>query len=109
MSAFSVTDLEGFADCLRKGAAESISENYTENLDDFITIDQIKNMIHQNNMGYDDEGLPIITENIFDNLFERIREDIYQVGLAKLAANGKIECAWDSDTNQMVFWTPESS
>lgn len=107
MQTFSITDLEGFADCLRKGAAESISENYTENLDDFITIDQIKNVIHQNIAGYDDEGLPIITENIFDNIFECVRKDIYQVGLAKLAANGMIECAWDDDTNEMVFWTKD--
>jgi hypothetical protein len=106
---YSITDLDRFAQSMREGAARSISENYTENLDEFITIDQIKNLIEQNNIGYDDDGLLQINENIFDNLFDYIRHDIYQVALSRLASNGYIECAWDDDGNEMVFWIDSKS
>lgn len=106
---YSITDLDGFAQFLRDGAARSISEGYTENLDEFITIDQIKNLIEQNHIGYDDDGLLQINENVFDNLFDYIRYDIYQVALSRLASNGYIECAWDDDSNEMVFWIDSQS
>ena len=34
---------------------------------------------------------------------------IYQSALAKLAASGTIESAWDSDKDKMVFWIDSKS
>lgn len=105
MQTYSITDLIGFAESLRTGAAESIVENSKENLDEFITIKQIINMIITKSLGQDSDGLYVIDEDIFDELFEQIRVNIYESGLAKLAAQDIIECAWDNDSNEMVFWT----
>jgi len=34
----------------------------------------------------------------------------HNVGLAKLASKGLVECAWDNETNEMIFWAnPEIS
>lgn len=104
MQTFSITDLDGFAISIRDGAARSISENYTENLDHFVSIEQVKKMISTNQIGLDEDGLPVITEDIFDSIFTEIRSMIYQIALSKLAANGLIECAWDNDSNEMIFW-----
>lgn len=104
MNTYSITNIDGFIETVRDGAARSISEKYTENLDDFISIGQIKNFIEEINIGTDDDGLPMITEDIFDDIFDYIRNTIYQVGLSKLAASNHIECAWDDESNQMVFW-----
>jgi hypothetical protein len=103
-TSYTITDIEGFAQTIRDGAARSISENYTENLNDFISIGQIKSIIEHKNIGIDDDGLYMITEGLFDEIFEGVRETIYQAGLSKLAANGHIECAWDDKTNEMIFW-----
>lgn len=103
-TSYSITDIDGFAQTIRDGAARSISENYTENLDDFISIGQIKSIVQNKSIGIDDDGLLMITEELFDEIFEYIRETIYQVGLSKLAATGQIECAWDGQKNEMVFW-----
>lgn len=103
-TSYSITDIEGFAQTIRDGAARSISENYTENLDEFISIGQIISLVKDTSIGTDDAGLLMITEELFDEIFENIRETIYQVGLSKLAATGQIECAWDSQKNEMVFW-----
>lgn len=105
METFSIMDMVGFADSIRNGAASSIAENFNENLDDFVSIDQIIAMIEKQSLGVDDDGNYVITEDIFDTLFENTRIQIYETGLAKLAAADKIECAWDEETNQMVFWT----
>ena len=104
MESYSIIDLEGFAKSMRDGAASSFEKDYTENLDEFISIGQVINMIKQNNLGLDDEGNYLINEDIFDDVFNNIRDWLYGVGLSKLASKGFVECAWDNDSNDMVFW-----
>jgi hypothetical protein len=104
MENYSIMDLEGYAKAMRDGAASSFEENYTEDLDEFITIPQVINMVKKNNLGLDEEGNYIINEDIFNEIFEGIRNQLYEVGLCKLAAKGFVDCAWDDETNEMVFW-----
>ena len=104
MESYSIIDLEGYAKAMRDGAASSFEKEYTENLDEFISIGQVINMIKKNNLGLDEEGNYLINEQIFDDVFNNIREQLYEVALAKLAAKGLIECAWDDESNDMVFW-----
>ena len=105
---YSITDLENYAVYLRDSAASSFSENYTENLDDFISVKQVINLIKKRSLGTDEEGNLTIDSNAFDNTFDDIRTWLYGVGLAKLSAKGIIECAWDNDLNQMIFWHSEN-
>jgi hypothetical protein len=104
MDSYSIIDLEGYAKAMRDGAASSFEKDYTENLDDFVTIPQVIDMIKENNLGFDEEGNYLIDEDIFDDVFNIIRDRLYEVALAKLAAKGLIECAWDDESNEMVFW-----
>lgn len=104
MDSYSIIDLEGYAKAMRDGAASSFEKDYTENLDDFITIPQVIDTIKENNLGFDEEGNYLINEDIFDDVFNIIRDRLYEVALAKLAAKGLIECAWDDESNEMVFW-----
>ena len=104
MESYSIIDLEGYAKAMRDGAASSFEKDYTENLDEFITINQIINMIEKNNLGLDEEGNYLINEDIFEDIFNNIRTWLYEVGLCKLAAKGFVDCAWDDTANEMVFW-----
>lgn len=104
MESYSIIDLEGYAKAMRDGAASSFEKDYTENLDDFITITQVINMIKKNNLGLDNEGNYVINEEIFDDVFNDIRDWLYGVGLAKLASKGYVDCSWDDEANEMVFW-----
>ena len=104
MESYSIIDLEGYAKAMRDGAASSFEKDYTENLDDFISIPQVINMIKGNNLGFDSEGNYLINEQIFDDVFNDIRNWFYEVGLCKLAAKGFVDCAWDDESNEMVFW-----
>jgi hypothetical protein len=104
METYSIVDLEGYAKAMRDGAASSFEKDYTENLDDFITIQQVINLIKSNNLGLDDEGNYLINSDIFDEVFNQIREWLYGVGLSKLVSKGYVDCAWDDEANEMVFW-----
>jgi len=104
MESYSVIDLEGYAKAMRDGAASSFEKDYTENLDEFISIGQVINMIKKNNLGLDEEGNYLINQEIFDDVFNDIRDWLYEVGLCKLAAKGFVDCSWDDDSNEMVFW-----
>jgi hypothetical protein len=106
MDNYSIVDLKGFAVSIRSGAAKSFSEDYSENLDEFISINQVINVIKQNSLGQDDEEYYVINELIFDDIFNEIRNWLYEVGLAKLAAKGYVDCAWDNESNSMTFWLP---
>lgn len=105
---YSITDLQNYAIYLRDSAASSFAEGYTENLDDFISITQVINLIKKRSLGVDDNGDLMIDGDSFDNTFDDIRNWLYGVGLAKLSAKGIIECAWDNDLNQMIFWHSEN-
>jgi hypothetical protein len=104
METYSIVDLEGYANAMRQGAAASFEEEHEENLDEFITITQVINLIKHNSLGQDEEENYVIDENIFDNIFEDIRQWIYNVGLSRLAAKGYVDCAWDDVSNEMIFW-----
>lgn len=104
---YAIVDLEGYASQMRDAAAKSLSENYTENLDDFITINQMINLVKKECVGFDDNDRPLLDEDTNEKIFENIAIWIHNVGLAKLAAQNLVECAWDSEINEMVFWKPE--
>lgn len=104
MDTYSVIDLEGYAYSVRDAAAKSFTETYNENLDEFISINQIIELIRENSIGKDEDNNYLITQDIFEEIFEEIRNRLYTVGLAKLAAKGLVECAWDDESNEMIFW-----
>lgn len=101
---YAIVDLEKYSVELRKYAAEHISPNNNEDLDSYITIPQVYSIIEENCIGIDEEGRYLLDEDTNNLVFDDITTRIYNVGLAKLAACGKIECAWDSEENEMVFW-----
>lgn len=99
-----IVNLDKYAAYIRKRAARSFSEDYGEDLNDFITIKQTSDMIIENSLGKDEKGLYLISESSHKKLFEQIRLRIYNAGLSKLASKDMLECAWDDKKGEMVFW-----
>lgn len=102
MNKYIIENLESFAYEIREAAAKSFTENYTENLDDFISIQQIILMLQEYPETMQEDI--IIDDDIIDDVFNQIRVVLFEVGLSKLAARGVLECAWNEDTNTMQFW-----
>lgn len=102
---YAIFDLEGYASQMREVAASNISDSYhNDNLDDYITIKQIINILNKECIGFDEKNRPVIDEAINEAIFEQVSIWIHNLGLARLAAKDLVECAWDNDTNEMVFW-----
>jgi hypothetical protein len=108
-SYFILNDIDSYAKHLRHCVASNLKENYSDNLDEYITIDQLKKLILEKCNDTDELGNTIITEDINQELFEITSDWIYGVGLSRLASIGLIGCCWNSETNTMEFWNNEYS
>lgn len=105
---YSITNLEGYATDLRRAAAEYICKNFDDNLDDYVGINQIIDLVHHYANGYDDEDRPMISEADNENIYGEVVTWIHNMGLAKLAGRDMLECAWDDELNEMIFWNKEN-
>jgi hypothetical protein len=102
---YAITDIDGYIYQMREVAANNISENSNEeNLDDYISLGQMKNLLKEHCLGLDDNDRPLLNEKTNEKIFEETSIWIHSVGLAKLAAKDILECAWDNELNEMVFW-----
>lgn len=102
-----IMDLDGYVKEMRTAVANSIADQTDENLDNYISLDQMKTLVDSWCIGFDDNERPILDEESNINIFEDTKIWMTNVGLARLAAQGFIECAWDSNLNEMVFWYPD--
>lgn len=101
---YCVMNLEKYADFVRKKAASSFAENYNDNIDEFITIQQACSFVEENSIGKDEKDRFLLDDKSYEELYEAIRLRIYNAGLSKLASKNMIECAWDANKNKMIFW-----
>lgn len=101
---YAITNIKGYATEMRDAAARTVAENYDENLDEYISIDQMINLVRSECVGFDGENRPLLNEDANEKIYKSTVTWIQNVGLAKLAAQGLIECAWDDEINEMVFW-----
>lgn len=107
---YAITDLEGYATEMRDAAAKSLSSSYDENMDEFISITQMINLVKSECVGFDNKNRPLLDEDANEKIYEHTITWIHNVGLAKLASKGFVECAWDEKSNEMIFWAnPEIS
>jgi hypothetical protein len=107
---YAITDLNGYVSQMRDIAAQNISENSDQdNLDDYISLDQMIGVVKSNCLGYDDNDHVLLDEKRNEKIFQEVSIWIHNVGLAKLAANDLVECAWDDELNEMVFWQKETA
>jgi hypothetical protein len=93
---------------MREAAAKSISSDNRDNLDEYISLKQMTNLVEEFCLGHDDEDRPLLDEDTNEQIFEETAIWIHNIALAKLAAQDLIECAWDDKVNEMVFWQKET-
>lgn len=108
---YCIINQEKYAKMVRKDAANSFAEGESlderEDLEGYVTVNQVCQMIEENSIGMDEDGHHMITGEGYKVLFEQIRTRIYNSGLSKLAAKNLVECAWDDEKKTMVFWSDE--
>lgn len=106
---YAITNIDGYVSQMREAAANSISEDSSnDNLDHYISLSQMVGLVKNNCLGFDDNDYPILDEKTNQQIFEETATWIHNVGLARLAAKDLVECAWDDELNEMVFWHKET-
>jgi hypothetical protein len=103
---YSIKDLTQFSQIMRHKAAISLVDDkkYEQDLDEFITIEQVKNIVSSFSVGKDEADCLLIENGSLNDIFNEIKKIIYQSSLSRLASAGYIECAWDDENNRMTFW-----
>ena len=102
---YAITDIDGYVSQMREAAANSISEDSSsDNLDNYISLNQMVGLVKSNCLGFDENEHPILDEKTNQKIFEEASIWIHNIGLAKLAAKDLVECAWDDELSEMVFW-----
>lgn len=69
----------------------------------YIDINQIIDIIHQ----YADltnTNVLVLDDDKYDQIIKDIWLSIYSAILVKLVSTGLVDCAWDSEINEMIFW-----
>ena len=105
---YAIVDLDGYVREMRDAAAKTLAEDHDENLDEFVNVNQMINLVKSECVGFDDNERPMLNESANEKIYEKTVAWIHNAGLAKLAAQGLIECAWDNNLNEMVFWSNET-
>jgi len=104
---YAISNLDGYAQEIINAAAKTLSDAPSNDLDNYVSVGQVINLVKQKCIGYDDMDRPILDETINESIYEDVTVWIHNVGLAKLAGQDLIECAWDNDLNDMVFWAKD--
>lgn len=103
-----IRNLKLFTKSIRKNVVMVFPRKYYYQIDNLISLSQTEQLVRKYiEPGYNDEF--IISEYSYDDLCSEIRKWIYNSSLSQVASSGKIECAWDDDSNEMFFWHPDSN
>jgi hypothetical protein len=103
-----IRNIKLFTKSIRKNVVMIFPRSYHNVVDSLISLEQTESLVRKYiEPSYNDEF--IISEDNYDMLCNEIRNWVYNSSLSQAASCGTIECAWDDDINDMVFWHPEST
>ena len=106
---YAIVNLDKYVEEVRDAAAKSICQDNNDNLDEYISLNQMINLVSEHSLGIDEKNRYILDEETNEEIFDSASIWIHNVGLAKLAAKNLVECAWDDESNEMVFWTKDKN
>jgi len=103
-----IRNLKLFTKSIRKNVAMVFPRKYYYEVDSLISLSQTEQLVRKYiEPGYNDEF--VLSDENYDLLCDEIKKWIYNSSLSLVASSGKIECAWDDESDEMIFWHPESN
>jgi hypothetical protein len=98
-----VTNINKFSKAVRKEAVKVLYKEIPDSdLDEYVTIKQCSSILKK--VAHKIDGEFYLNEDMYVELIEEIANQIHQSALSKLASQDIIQCAWDDEKEQMVFW-----
>lgn len=103
-----IRHLKLFTKSIRKNVVMVFPRKYSYQIDNLISLSQTEKLVKRYiEPGYNDEF--IISEANYHILCDEMKKWIYNSSLSQVASSGIIDCAWDNESNEMIFWHPESN
>ena len=100
---FAITDMIGYCHAIRMGVAEECGEDF-DDLNEFITIPQIMNIVKKLSIEINGEGIAIINSQIHNDIWDEVGCMMTNCAISKLCASDILECAWCDKIKDFVFW-----
>ena len=105
---YTIIDMSGMIDHIIKEVCEYFNtEEDIEEVLAYCSLDEIETIIQDNSVEKDENGRSVITIESYNQIIDDVINRIQSVVLARLASEGHLECAWDDELNDMVFWLPD--
>jgi hypothetical protein len=102
-----IRNLNLFVKSVRKNIVMIFPRQYYYEVDNLISLKQTESIVRKYiEPSYNDEF--ILSEDNYELLCNEIKKWIYNRSLSMVASSGEIECSWDDDSNEMIFWDPKS-
>lgn len=103
-----IRNLKLFSKSIRKNVVMVFPRRYYYEVDNFLSLSQTEQLVRKYiEPGYNDEF--VLSDDNYDLLCDELKKWIYNSSLSLVASSGKIECAWDDESDEMIFWHPESN
>lgn len=101
---FKIVDMDGFAQHVIKCAAKEMEIANTDEVFEYITTNEVSNLIVENCSDVDENDDILIDTEHFNDCITAVIQRIQNSVVAQLASEGYLDCAWDDELNDMVFW-----
>lgn len=105
---YTILDEDGFIEAVAVSVASCFDSENTKEVYDYVNKDQMLNFVRERCLGYD-EGNMVISAKVYEDSVNDIAQAMQGKMLAKLAAEGFLESAWDDELNDMVFWLADET
>lgn len=105
-----ITNMDACIEEILKVSADQIDDNIKPlDILGYCTKNQIIGFFHEECLGYTEENQMVINYKTFDTVCRSVIQRVQNVAIAQLAADGYLDCAWDDDLNDMVFWLSDTN
>jgi len=105
-----VVDMDGYVEEIARAVTQELSPGTNpSDLYNYCTKEQIIGIVKENCLGFSENDEPLINFEVFHTIFNSVLQRVQNGALSKLAAEGYLECAWDDDLNEMIFWLADES
>jgi hypothetical protein len=100
---YRITNLEGFAKAVHKEA----TDNFGCDGERYLTTEQVRLFVLEKSRKED--GEIVVDDEILEEISHFANSVLVGSCLSELASAGEIECAWDDEANDMVWWLPSNN
>lgn len=101
---FSIVNMKEYCNSIVDTIAQEMKIDLKNEILEFVSLKQIEGIVNENCIEHNEENQPIINVESHIKILDDVYTIVQSTALSQLAADGYLECAWDEEINDMIFW-----